>query len=114
MGASGFSSLVLVTPVAYEKFKKSFDSVFSYLENGEVELINLTFQTEISPISLKEVDPHVSPHPLRAAGASRVLAHMGELAALLQARRAPPCPVHQRRTHVALVPPAVFPEPGRH
>ena len=35
-------------------------------------------------------DPHASPHPLRAAGASRVLAHMGELAALLQARRAPP------------------------
>jgi uncharacterized pabA-like protein HI_1170 len=42
-------------PVAYEKFKKSFDSVFSYLENGEVELVNLTFQTEISPVSLKEV-----------------------------------------------------------
>ena len=35
-------------------------------------------------------DPHASPHPLRAAGASRVLAHMGELAALLQAHRAPP------------------------
>ena len=35
-------------------------------------------------------DPHASPHPLRAAGASRVLAHMGELAELLQARRAPP------------------------
>ena len=42
-------------PVAYPEFEKAFNKVHSHLKNGDTELVNLTFATEISPVSLSEV-----------------------------------------------------------
>lgn len=42
-------------PVAYPEFEKAFNKVHSHLKNGDTELVNLTFATEISPVSLPEV-----------------------------------------------------------
>ena len=42
-------------PVAYPEFEKAFNKVHSHLKNGDTELVNLTFATEISAVSLPEV-----------------------------------------------------------
>ena len=42
-------------PAAYSEFEKAFNKVHSHLKNGDTELVNLTFATEISPVSLSEV-----------------------------------------------------------
>ena len=42
-------------PIPYPDFQKAFDKVHSHLKNGDTELVNLTFATEISAVSLKEV-----------------------------------------------------------
>ena len=42
-------------PIPYTEFEKAFDTVYNHLKNGDTELINLTFATEISAVSLKEV-----------------------------------------------------------
>ena len=42
-------------PIPYKTFEESFEKVFSHLKKGDTELINLTFATEIAPISLEKV-----------------------------------------------------------
>lgn len=42
-------------PIPYSEFEKAFNSVLSHLKNGDTELVNLTFATEISAVSLQEV-----------------------------------------------------------
>ena len=42
-------------PIPYETFEESFEKVFSHLKKGDTELINLTFATEIAPISLEKI-----------------------------------------------------------
>ena len=47
-------------PVAYPEFEKAFNKVHSHLKNGDTELVNLTFATEISAVSLPEVYENAS------------------------------------------------------
>ena len=42
-------------PISYPEFQKAFDKVHSHLKNDDTELVNLTFATEISAVSLPEV-----------------------------------------------------------
>ena len=42
-------------PIPYKTFEESFEKVFSHLKKGDTELINLTFATEIAPISLEKI-----------------------------------------------------------
>ena len=47
-------------PIPYQEFEKPFNKVLSHLKNGDTELVNLTFATEISPVSLSEVYQNAS------------------------------------------------------
>ena len=42
------------------EFEKAFNKVHSHLKNGDTELVNLTFATEISAVSLSEVYQNAS------------------------------------------------------
>lgn len=42
-------------PIPYKIFEESFEKVFSHLKKGDTELINLTFATEIAPVSLEKI-----------------------------------------------------------
>jgi len=42
-------------PISYTEFEKAFNTVYNHLKNGDTELINLTFATEISKVPLKEI-----------------------------------------------------------
>ena len=42
-------------PISYTEFEKAFNTVYNHLKNGDIELINLTFATEISKVPLKEI-----------------------------------------------------------
>ena len=42
-------------PIPYKTFEESFEKVFSHLKKGDTELINLTFATEIAPVSLEKI-----------------------------------------------------------
>lgn len=47
-------------PIPYPEFEKPFNSVLSHLKNGDTELVNLTFATPISAVSLPEVYQNAS------------------------------------------------------
>mgnify|MGYP000847115205 FL=1 len=47
-------------PIPYQEFETPFNKVLSHLKNGDTELVNLTFSTEISPVSLSEIYQNAS------------------------------------------------------